>query len=148
MKPMRQVEKPIPTLDRAMEVARATGIDASIVYNEMVKSNSEADYFINDIYQVTRHIHSDTIVQLNIRRRDGKPILRDWRHFQQIKNELVGEENEAVELYPAESRKTDTSNKYHLWCLREPGQRFPFGFNDRMVLDSYSKRPGLKQRKL
>jgi hypothetical protein len=29
------------------------------------------------------------MVHLNIRRRDGGPIFRDWRHFQRIKNQLV-----------------------------------------------------------
>src|SRR5262245_12970239 len=63
---------------------------------------AKCQYWINDIYQVAVHVLNDTWVQLNIRRRDGKPIFRDWRHFQQIKNELVGEECEAMELYPAE----------------------------------------------
>ena len=41
---------------------------------------------------------------------------RDWREFQQIKNELCGPEWEAVELYPAESRKLDPSNAFLLYC--------------------------------
>lgn len=57
----------------------------------------------------------------------------DWRDFQRIKNELLGPEWEAVELYPAESRLTDTANQYHLWCF--PFQ-MPFGFEDRLVMDS------------
>jgi hypothetical protein len=109
-------------------------------------------YWINDLYLVARRVFPGSpIVQLNIRRRDGKPILRDWRHFQEIKNQLVGEECEGVELYPAESRLVDTSNKYHIWCHLDPKFRFPVGFDYRHVEDANPKRnkvPGIRQRKL
>jgi len=146
--PMQPISRPVPQPDHALELARITGKDAEEIYKMMIDANKKADYFINDLYQVTRTIIDDDLIQLNIRRRDGKPIFRDWRHFQQIKNELIGEEHEAVELYPAESRKVDTSNKYHLWCLRKADARFPFGYNERLLMDETdTKRPGLKQRK-
>jgi hypothetical protein len=75
---------------------------------------------------------------LSIRRNDRKAI-HDWRHFQRIKNELVGPEHEAIELYPAESRLVDTSNQYHLWVLRDPKINFPFGFDERAVIDHNPK---------
>lgn len=46
---------------------------------------------------------------------DGE-ARHDWRDFQHIKNDLVGLEWEALELYPAESRLLDPSNYYYLWC--------------------------------
>lgn len=46
---------------------------------------------------------------------DGE-ARHDWRDFQRIKNDLVGAEWEAIELYPAESRLMDPSNYYMLWC--------------------------------
>ena len=55
----------------------------------------------------------------------------DWRDFQRLKNELVGTDVEAVELYPAESRLVDGSNQFHLWAV--VGFRFPFGFEERLV---------------
>jgi hypothetical protein len=79
-------------------------------------------YWRNDIYQVqTRRLRvpefgNVEMVHINIRRIDGAAIF-DWRHRQLIKNELVGPECEAFELYPAESRLVDTSNKFHLWAL-------------------------------
>ena len=85
------------------------------------------------------------MVHLNIRRVDGYPG-RDWRHFQAIKNQLVGRECEAVELYPAESRLTDTSNKYHLFCVADPTFRFPFGFETRDVQYGDETEGGLRQR--
>jgi hypothetical protein len=105
---------------------------------------ASSEYWINDLYQVTKRDEGE-FIHLNIRRRDGEVILRDWRHFQAIKNQLVGEEAEAVELYPAESRLVDTSNKYHLYCI-PAGSRFPFGFQKRDVLEGTSTIPGIRQR--
>lgn len=54
----------------------------------------------------------------------------DWREFQRIKNELVGPEWEAVELYPAEGRLRDPSNMFALWCA----PKIPLGwFGGRVV---------------
>jgi len=109
--------------------------------NIALENNDEV--WLNDLYQVVIH-RQQGMIHLNIRRVDGYPG-RDWRHFQQIKNELVGEEYEAVELYPAESRKADTANKYHLWVINDPSFRFPFGFTERQVCDEESDVPGLRQ---
>lgn len=60
---------------------------------------------------------------------DGQP-RHDWRDFQNIKNDLVGVDWEAIELYPAESRKMDPSNYYMLWCA----PKIPIGkFNGRVI---------------
>ena len=72
------------------------------------------------------------MLHLNCRRAD-REACHDWRTLQAIKNILVGPEHEAVELYPAESRLTDTANNYHLWVLASPTTRFPFGFTGRAV---------------
>ncbi len=55
--------------------------------------------------------------------------------MQRIKNELVGEECEGVELYPAESRLVDSSNQFHMFVCKEPGTKFPFGFENRYVTE-------------
>lgn len=70
---------------------------------------------------------------LSIKRRFTKEPIHDWRHLQKIKNELVGEDNEGVELYPSEKRLVDTSNQYHLFVMADPAERFPFGFQQRAV---------------
>ena len=66
------------------------------------------------------------VLHLSIKRNDRR-VIHDWRDLQRIKNELVGPEREAVEIYPAESRLVDGANQYHLWVLPE-GFAFPFGF--------------------
>jgi hypothetical protein len=132
----------------AMERTGADRADAIAALD----AEEEAEYWLNDLYQVAliRHEQWPNVVQLNIRRRDGRVILRDWRHFQWIKNQLVGEENEGIEIYPAESRLTDTGNKYHLWVFIDPAYRIPFGFAEReVVTDAGPKgRAGYRQRPL
>lgn len=119
-----------------------------------IKEESTAEIYINNIYQVSKNRDSSIpksstnwpdMVHLSIKRRDRKPI-HDWRHLQHIKNELVGPENEAVELYPKESRLMDTANQYHLYVLTDPEKSFPFGYRcERSVTeDSVGKS---KQRK-
>ena len=84
----------------------------------MLRAEHErARYFINDLYQIMVEEEEGGITHLNIRRLDGS-MFKDWRHFQQIKNEICGDEREGIELYPAESRKVDTSNKWLYWCCQ------------------------------
>jgi hypothetical protein len=74
-----------------------------------------------------------TLIELAIRNKDHS-AKHDWREFQRIKNELLGPEEEAVELYPVESRLTDTKNEFHLWCLR--GAQFRFGWDEREISEA------------
>ncbi len=80
------------------------------------------------------------MVWLSIKNADNS-ARHDWRDLQRVKNELVGPEAEAAELYPAESRLVDNANQFHLWCII--GSRFPFGFEERLVSEST---PGVTQR--
>jgi hypothetical protein len=104
---------------------------------------ANATIWKNNRYQVTVHKLEPTttsasdvpIVWLSIKRLDCQAIY-DWRHLQRIKNMLVGPECEGVQLFPAESRLVDTSNQYHLYCVTDPTFRWPFGFNERLVMDN------------
>jgi hypothetical protein len=76
--------------------------------------------------------------ELSIKTLDKAPV-HDWRDLQRIKNELMGPEVEALELYPAESRLVDTANQYFLHCfpnLEFPDKKFPFGFRERLVAEN------------
>lgn len=90
--------------------------------------------WINNRYVVIKKELEDGMTWISIRHINRKPI-RDWRHFQKIKNDLCGPEREAVEIYPAESRLVDEANQYHLWVFPDDYQ-IPFGFNERMVSDT------------
>lgn len=127
------------------------GLTREKVIADLEREEREVQLWINDIYQVAVRELGNGVVHINIRRRDGGPILRDWRHFQHIKNEILGEECEAIELYPAESRLVDTSNKYHLIGSRDPTFRFPFGDifgNKRDVSYESGDSNGTRQRPL
>lgn len=99
----------------------------------LIQTVAAPQVFVNDTYTV-RVRDASPFIQLDIARLDGQPCT-SWREFQQIKNELVGPECEAVELFPAESRLVDTANQYHLWVNPNANFRFPFGYHKRVVLD-------------
>lgn len=84
-------------------------------------------------------------MHLSIKTHD-RSARHDWRDLQRIKNEIVGPEYDALEVYPAESKLVDTANQYHLFVFRS--LRFPFGFQSRLVADgSVSKyAPKAEQR--
>ena len=117
-------------------------------YDTIAKEFSKEDaknfrIYENDIYEVWVYkkqmanflVHEesdkDKLTYLSIKRKD-KQSIHDWRHFQEIKNELVGEEREAVEIYPKESRLHDTVNQYHLFVV-PAGRMVPFGWTNRNV---------------
>ncbi len=95
--------------------------------------------FENSLYRVEVYAtpaSGDSFVHLGITRHDGK-TCKEWRHLQRIKNEIVGPEYEAMEMFPAESRLVDTGNQYHLWVHKDPAFRFPVGWTMRLI----SERP-------
>ena len=104
----------------------------------IAQSNAKAKRFSNDKYLVTVREQSaegkPTLVHLSIKRLDQQPI-HDWRDLQAIKNQLVGEECEGVELYPAQTRLVDAANQFHLWVVKDPTFRFPIGFDKGIVSD-------------
>jgi hypothetical protein len=69
---------------------------------------------------------------LSIRRQDRSPRI-SWRDLQRIKNDICGEEAEAIEVYPAESRLIDGANQRHLWVLKS-GTTVGVGWTQRSVL--------------
>lgn len=98
--------------------------------------------FVNDKYVVLvrkcpedmNPMGVDGLVWLSIRRTDRRPV-RNWAHIQEIKNAVLGEEGEAVEMFPAQSRVVGDCgevNQYHLFGTAmvegQPGVRYPMGF--------------------
>ena len=126
------------------------GISAAEAVERLQAEFKKCEYYVNDLYQVQVQPcpEQEGMLHINIRRRDGSITLRDWRHFQQIKNEIAGPEREAFEIYPAESRKVDTSNKFHLWVLPE-NCSMDIGWKYRDVQYAEHKNvPGMRQRGL
>lgn len=71
------------------------------------------------------------IIHLIIAGLGGRRV--DYAEIQRIKNELVHEESDAVELFPGKGREID-SPQTHLWCL-PPGYIMPVGLIKRAPVD-------------
>lgn len=85
------------------------------------------DCFVNNRYSVQVSLLATDIgliTHLWIRAHDGT-MPRAWRDLQRIKNELVGPERLAVEVFPPESELVDSANMAHLWVYPE-GYALPF----------------------
>ena len=98
-----------------------------------VQNMTAFEIYGNEIYTVELR-RQPPFIHVSIQRNDGQPCF-NWRDFQQIKNELVGPENEAFEIFPAESRLVDSSHRYHLWAYEDSHCRIPVGFTNRFVTD-------------
>ena len=119
--------------------AGGTKSDADDAYRNVSKQET----YSNDLYlvQINRDANhgfgeslTDGMFELTIRRKDREP-MHDWRHVQLIKNQIVGDENEMVELYPAESRLRDSANQFWFYGFNNDKVRFPFGMFGRVVND-------------
>lgn len=102
--------------------------------------------WVNSHYTVHRHLLEGTLegaIHLSIRD-NSRRAVRDWRHFQRIKNELAGKEREAIEIFPPESQLVDTANQYHLFVLPE-GVTTPFTWKEGRHVDSTGQSEETKQ---
>ncbi|WOH70657.1 hypothetical protein RX330_20380 [Bradyrhizobium sp. NDS-1] len=122
--PLERIETPPPSEeDIALLMTRGSREDAL----KLLAVESTAEYWQNAVFLVLKIQLGSGWFKLRIERRDGEPISREWRLFQNIKNQLLGPECEALELYPAESRKIDSANMYHLYGVADPEVKFSFG---------------------
>ena len=119
---------------------------------DQIKDEFEVPIFKNDTYQAALYDKTpeeekgDNIWMrhLSIKRID-KEAIHDWRDIQNIKNDICGEDSEAVEIYPAEERHVDFANQYHLWVF-PPGYKIPFGFRNGGTDYETERTDGTKQR--
>lgn len=126
-RPFEQVETPV----------HPDGSPSTIPDDETFWANSHYLVFVREAGPGLVHLSMRTV---------ENDARHDWREMQRVKNELCGEEWEAVELYPAVSRIVDTANQYHLWCFPFV---LPFGFGKGLVIDDAGRGPdGATQRPL
>jgi len=71
----------------------------------------------DDIYEVLVD-YPDKYTHLRIYRVDGRPI-HNYMDLFNIKNDILGREIEAIEIYPKLSNFKDGSNTYHIWAWKE-----------------------------
>lgn len=110
--------------------------------NEEIYLSECGTYQVNLDRDPVHGFNGMTVYHLSIKRVDREPF-HDWRILQEIKSGLLGDEVEAIELYPAESRVVDTANQYHLFAFPN-GETVPVGFPAGMKTDDPGH--GAKQR--
>lgn len=119
----------------------SAGLKPSMKWEKMKQDGTNPDgskLFCNEVYTATLRVFDTgwpftggSWAVIGIFCPDGAP-RHDWRDFQHIKNDLVGTDWEAVELYPDEQRLLDPSNYYMLWCA----PRIPIGkFEGRRIMN-------------
>ena len=88
------------------------------ISREAIEGQLSDETWGNDKYTVNVHLISgkgrNGFVELAIHNHNRTPHI-PWRHLQQIKNEVLGPEREAIQIYPAESRLVDTANEFWLY---------------------------------
>lgn len=92
---------------RYMETAYPDGLPPGV---------TRVQVWANATYEATVELRVDGWAYITLKRYDRKAV-RDWRHLQSIKNEVVGPEREAFEIFPRESALVDQANQYHLWVM-------------------------------
>lgn len=135
MTPFRELCVGKPTLEQMIHIAQEHGINPEDVL-EHYQTSLNDEVFINPEYLVIRrqappYMNTSAfkgLMWLIIRRRDGNPV-RNWEDLQEIKNLLLGPQAEAIEIYPAESRRVNAVNQFHLFGAAN--MRAPFGFPER-----------------
>lgn len=96
------------------EMVRAQHPD---VTDAQVAALMPAETWGNDRYTVNVHYldgDRDGFVEVGVHNHKRTPHV-PWRHLQQIKNEVLGPDREAVQLFPAEDRLVDTANEYWIY---------------------------------
>lgn len=131
---MNQIAKRIPEEENWGYWSGAANLDWQNALSDVVQNayKPKLGTVTNALFQVNVFMAHQAggwsrMVEAAIRRHDGKPI--SWEDLQRIKNELFGRENEAVELFPAESRKVNmaSNDQRRLWVKIKPGHTFPIG---------------------
>lgn len=108
---------------------------AQLAYFPAVRNIRQAlrnDLYIVQVYEVDTEL--GMVIHLAIRTvagagslggRGGEP---PWRDLQRIKNEVVSEHAEAVQVYPRQGDVVDKADMYHLFVM-PPTWRIPFGLH-------------------
>lgn len=129
---MRKKPKPWMPLQPGVHFNRvASGVALQLM--QKVMEIEKPEVWTNDRYTVNvrrQQGNLGELIHMSIHDHD-RSSRHDWRDLQRIKNDIMGPEGEAIEIYPAESRLVDTANEWHLWGI--VGMAWPFGYQERLV---------------
>lgn len=128
------------------------------IYKRMGLPPSDETWWSPQYQAVVRYAQSaeedapqgrEGLLHVSIHRHDRSP-MRNWRHLQQIKNEIAGEDRWGVEVFPPESYLVDSANEYHLYVMPVNAD-IPFAFHESIVssdeqVEAYNEQRGHKGR--
>lgn len=144
--PLRPAELiPLEPDTRARMIADCIRLDPTMTPEQaaaLLDDIGRESIYLNSRYQVNaRKLHGPAgfpdIGHLSIKRLDKERVGREkYRDFMRIKDEICGEEYEAVEIFPARSDEIDTANQFHLWVFLDPAFRLPFGWHGQRLVSS------------
>lgn len=78
------------------------------------------------LYRILVNEITNGFTHISIERVDTKPIMATWDVMQAIKNDVVGEDRYAVEVFPDMDSLVYSANMRHLFVFPE-GERLPIG---------------------
>lgn len=99
-----------------MKIVEVADIEALKINHPHLDTVQKA-YIVDDLYRVLI-AYPGKYTHIRIRRLDDKPI-HNFSDFQAIKNEFLGQEAEAIEIFPKMSNYVDNSNTYHLFSSED-----------------------------
>jgi hypothetical protein len=99
-------------------------------------SLASEEWWANDRFQASVEYEGDW-AHISLKRHDRDTYI-DWQEKQWAKNDILGKEWEAVELFPAESRERNTANTYHLWGNKTIPLGFPKGVRVRDMTTNFA----------
>ena len=99
-----------------MKINEITDIE-SLKINHPHLNTVQKAYVVDDIYKVYI-AYTGKYTHVRIRRIDNQPI-HSFVDFQSIKNEFLGSEVVAIEVFPKVSDYVDNSNTYHLFSWKD-----------------------------
>jgi hypothetical protein len=106
------------------------GVAPDVIYRQAAETFAEAKWYRNNLFLVgVRPAEQpDGWLHLLVKRCDDSLAI-GWPDLQRIKDEIVGPECEAVELFPANARLIHMGDTRHMWANPDPNDRLHVGMH-------------------
>ena len=95
-------------------------------------------WWANDLYMATVLHEPNGWAHITFKRNDGGTNV-SWQEKQWLKSDVLGEDCEALELFPAESRVVETAGYHYLWGKKELAVGFPVDYTAYDVVSTFAK---------
>ena len=105
------------TSEEVAHAAKMWGCDNDEAYFGLCDQRDRCRHYKDKDYEAIVNLQNKSgMVQVVVRRKDGRRIRNHWQVMLRIKNEVIGPKYFGYEVYPPADEVIDTANTYHLWC--------------------------------